>query len=1577
MKFEEFEFNPVEDKELGVTDYVLDAFAAPVRGLEGLAHGVYNLGDFLSFDMLPDWDEQRLFGRSETLPGQLIESIAQFAVPFGVISKGISLAGKATKAGKIATTLTKGKKTGYISDLNTKGFFTASMASDFVAFDGQEQRLSNLIQQFPELQNPVTEYLEANPDDNELVGRLKNVIEGVLLEAGMVGVAKPFLAGVNAIKNRATELQKGANKADATTTAMMKWQDDTRDLDVADLPDFRAIDDEVSLIRDIEIDKKAIADEQKDLDEILKKEAKGEPIDEWMKGLRQDRVKKFTADLKRNEEKLDRLKARKSFEEQPELQEKLEDLDVDIQTWDLEEVLEDRIPPFKSYDQAGRLDLQPRGVENIKDAWSKLETFKKADRTDIEDIRKFMTVMGERLFEDVAKPSFANDIPGDGRYVFGSNLLKIRQSAIDEGRIKRTAIHELWHSLSRYLPEEDLTKLTKEFQRERDNYIKSFGIEFEEGVDPASLLKRELPDELRKFLEAKPGGFNSRNYRFKDIDEYFAEEMTDAWFKKSDELEAAPKTRLQKIAHEVAMFFKDMFISLKSKLGIDQRQKIFNDFLQQRNVTIQRQSSLRPDGMFAELPEFKPSGDVVDRLLSKIDVSKLTVGGRQSLTGLARSVSELPDGMYIDDLTGLMDALTEKIIKSKPKELAKMTKDNLDEGAVNEFADAFGSDGQMVNGLLKQSEKDRTTLFRVASRMKALETLLTENGKEIIRTAEKFKADGKKMPVEEAETLEARLRGLLEQQLHIQANASGLASGFGRGLKSRQMGVRMGLSPNEIANQKLRQDYLNKRGSMTIDEIVENILLAKDKAGDDVWNAMINLNKINRGTEGGKLTKMVEEYYKNSLMWGPRTLTINAMGTGLSAMMKQFERNVGGFLSGNPNQRRAAIHSWSTTSEMSDLLRFMLKAWKSGDHYIGDARSAFAEQSAGSVGSITARNVEEVMGKQIESDSVKGFIDFMGNLIRFPNRFNTSVDQMYKFYEYRSRAKSQLINKAINELGITDPEELGTYVTDSLNALVTRSNRNFSEANLIKEANETFKNEKFNTPADREKAIYDYVEQTRSEKLEIARRSGLIEEGLDDYNALDALTRDWIDPSVKSAEEVTFSGELGKIGRGVQNVVGSVPYLGFIVAPFVRTPTNILKFAFSRVGNPAVIGANVVKYGVSKEYRKRVDDLWQRGLPATENARLSFIEQLKAVKPDGTPDYLKRAEARGKMATGVIMNTALMAGVFAFKDRINGGGPKDYKQRQAWQAAGNMPYSIKVGDKWISYQRLDPIASMIGIYADMVDLLEDNKLASISTDNLGRVFAAMGVTLARNATNKSYLSGIDKFMDVVFNPEGTTLTEYAGSVTAGFIPNIFNQGQSIAGDMEMKETRGFWDMLQKRIPGVSEALDVKRNILGEPVVQEYFEGVAGIVNPLNPIMWGGKANDEVLFEIARVGHGFTTPSTKLDGLIELTEYEQSNGRSAHDRWMELHSQVRINGMTLRQALAKLIKNKQYQALDDKSFSGLPSPRVKYLGRIINRYRAKAKQEMLNEFPEIKQLQREVKISKKAGRTEDVLELLAQ
>jgi hypothetical protein len=72
----------------------------------------------------------------------------------------------------------------------------AGAVADFAAFAPHEERLSNLIQCFPELQNPVTDYLQAKPDDGNVEGRLKNALEGLILGA----LTEPFSHALRALK---------------------------------------------------------------------------------------------------------------------------------------------------------------------------------------------------------------------------------------------------------------------------------------------------------------------------------------------------------------------------------------------------------------------------------------------------------------------------------------------------------------------------------------------------------------------------------------------------------------------------------------------------------------------------------------------------------------------------------------------------------------------------------------------------------------------------------------------------------------------------------------------------------------------------------------------------------------------------------------------------------------------------------------------------------------------------------------------------------------------------------------------------------------------------------------------------------------------------------------------------------------------------------------------------------------------------------------------------------------------------------------------------------------------------------
>src|SRR3982751_3807606 len=140
--------------------------------LTGVGNAVDEVGDSLADLVLypvgkSHEDLDRLFGTIETegpqsTTGKLISGVTQFAT-------GMYLGGKALTAVKLGTLG------------GTAGQAVARGAlGDVMAFDEHDQRLSNLIEQFPALRNPVTGYLAADPNDGLVEGKTKQALEGVL-----------------------------------------------------------------------------------------------------------------------------------------------------------------------------------------------------------------------------------------------------------------------------------------------------------------------------------------------------------------------------------------------------------------------------------------------------------------------------------------------------------------------------------------------------------------------------------------------------------------------------------------------------------------------------------------------------------------------------------------------------------------------------------------------------------------------------------------------------------------------------------------------------------------------------------------------------------------------------------------------------------------------------------------------------------------------------------------------------------------------------------------------------------------------------------------------------------------------------------------------------------------------------------------------------------------------------------------------------------------------------------------------------------------------------------------------------
>ncbi len=195
------------EEELGFWGTVGDLAMSPVRGIAGAAEGVYDLADWALMDWLPDAEDNFGLGHSKTLAGGLVQGISQFMVGFVPGMAALSVAGRATG---LASKVSKMSKPAQWA----AGFGKATAAgavADFAVFDAQEKRLSNLIQQFPSLQNPVTEFLAADEDDTEIEGRLKNLMEGGILG----GMMEPFVMGLRSLRNARKAKAAGGNPDEA------------------------------------------------------------------------------------------------------------------------------------------------------------------------------------------------------------------------------------------------------------------------------------------------------------------------------------------------------------------------------------------------------------------------------------------------------------------------------------------------------------------------------------------------------------------------------------------------------------------------------------------------------------------------------------------------------------------------------------------------------------------------------------------------------------------------------------------------------------------------------------------------------------------------------------------------------------------------------------------------------------------------------------------------------------------------------------------------------------------------------------------------------------------------------------------------------------------------------------------------------------------------------------------------------------------------------------------------------------------------------------------------------------------
>lgn len=399
---------------------------------------------------------------------------------------------------------------------------------------------------------------------------------------------------------------------------------------------------------------------------------------------------------------------------------------------------------------------------------------------------------------------------------------------------------------------------------------------------------------------------------------------------------------------------------------------------------------------------------------------------------------------------------------------------------------------------------------------------------------------------------------------------------------------------------------------------------------------------------------------------------------------------------------------------------------------------------------------------------------------------------------------------------------------------------------------------------------------------------------------------------LKAADQAAYQtftkrleGPVSKTMERFQNI----PVLGKIIMPFRNTPANILKYTFERTPLAPLF----------KDFREDI---------AAGGARADI--------------------ALAKVATGSVILS--VAADVAMRGAATGKGPSDSKERQTLQRQGWKPYSVKMGDRYFAYNRMDPIGATIGIAADMVDVLKDveHLAEDVETE---RVVLSATMAIANNLTNKTYMSGIADAVEAIANPDMNALSYFqrlSGSVVPTFVANVAR-----AQDPYMHAAYEILDGVRRRTPGLSNDLPYRRDLWGRKI--SYKSGIGDWYDVISPIYSSKAESQPIDKELNRLEFYASMPQqrTSFDGIsINLR-----NHPFAYERLVQLAG----NKLPLPQYedkgamdfLNALVSGKSvYSQVYDMYSDGPDGGKAEYIQNIINDYRDAAKQIVLEEYPEL-------------------------
>lgn len=368
---------------------------------------------------------------------------------------------------------------------------------------------------------------------------------------------------------------------------------------------------------------------------------------------------------------------------------------------------------------------------------------------------------------------------------------------------------------------------------------------------------------------------------------------------------------------------------------------------------------------------------------------------------------------------------------------------------------------------------------------------------------------------------------------------------------------------------------------------------------------------------------------------------------------------------------------------------------------------------------------------------------------------------------------------------------------------------------------------------------------------------------------------DMLEKAFDYARYITFQRPLTGMAQTISTATQKHPALKFIV-PFVRTPTNLLKFAAERSPLAPLL----------KEWRADV-------------------------RAGGARRDLAMAKAMVGTGFGLWMADLARQGL------VTGSPPDDKNKDRLLRADGWQPYSVRVGDKYVSYNRLDPFSSTIGIAADLA-----TKADNMTPRQLEEYSGSLVASVLKNMGDKTWLSGLSDFFQMANEPQRMGARYLRNQVAASVVPAAAAQlARTI--DPVRRDARTLSDEIRARLPYASNALPADRNVWGQPIATERFGP-----DLFSPVTSTTRRDDPVNAEAIDLG-------------ATVTEFPKSrvvDGKRG-DYTPEEYSQLSaLAGNAQHEAMAAIISSPEWRSMSNQT-------KQKVFARVVREARQYAREQL--------------------------------